>query len=234
MYNNNMTDIQQGITQCVDGYYASIDFNMEDLDDSDDLTKPNQEADMEVESEELKQSLLPLRTFMDVDAEMTGTSEIKTLSLAKHHYTGKDLQNVRPVKVRGSYRRYTAFQTEKLFELVIEEGKTAKDAALMIGINIRTAQHYIKKYHDDEEKCLPVGGSKKFSAGRTNKLAEEHSKFLVEYIDERPAAVLSKIRHHLCEAFPGLTISISALQTIGAKVQGNIEKAREVARSKKF
>jgi hypothetical protein len=70
------------------------------------------------------------------------------------------------VKVRGSYRRYTAYQTEKLFELVIEEGKTTKDAALMIGINIRTAQHYIKKYDDDEEKCLPVGCSKKFSAGR--------------------------------------------------------------------
>jgi transposase len=49
---------------------------------------------------------------------------------------------------------------------VIEDGKTTKDAALMIGINIRTAQHYIKKYHDDEEKCLPVGCSKKFSVGR--------------------------------------------------------------------
>jgi transposase len=115
------------------------------------------------------------------------------------------------VKAKCSYRRYTAYQTEKLFELVIEEGKTAKEAALMIGINIRTAQHYIKKYHDDEEKCLSVGDSKKFSAGGTNKLAEEHSKFLVEYIDEHPATVLSKIRHHLSRAFPGLTISISAL-----------------------
>jgi hypothetical protein len=36
MFNNNMTDVQQGIIQCVDGHYASIDFNMEDLDDSDD------------------------------------------------------------------------------------------------------------------------------------------------------------------------------------------------------
>ena len=33
----------------------------------------------------------------------------------------------------------------------------------------------------------------------------------MEYIDEYPAAVLSDIKHHLCEAFPGLTISISAL-----------------------
>ena len=37
---------------------------------------------------------------------------------------------------------------------MIEEGKSAKDAALITGINIRTAQHYIKKYKDDEEKML--------------------------------------------------------------------------------
>jgi hypothetical protein len=52
MCNNNMTDVQQGITQCVDGDYASIDFNMEDLGDSDDMTRSNQEAYMKVETEE--------------------------------------------------------------------------------------------------------------------------------------------------------------------------------------
>jgi Ser-tRNA(Ala) deacylase AlaX len=104
-HGHNMTDVQQGITQCVDGDYASIDFNMEDL--------AKQETDMEVENEELKQSLLPLRTFMDVDAEMTGTTAIKSLSLAKHHHTGKDIQKVRLVKIRGPYRRYTAYQIER-------------------------------------------------------------------------------------------------------------------------
>jgi predicted hydrolase (HD superfamily) len=116
-----------------------------------------------------------------------------------------------PWKSGGSYKRYTAYQTEKLLDQVIEERKTTKDAAFMTGIKIRTARHYIKYYHDDEQKWVPVGGSKKFSTDRTNKLTEEHSKFLVEYIDERPAAVLFKIRQHLCEAFPGLTISISVL-----------------------
>jgi hypothetical protein len=46
MYNNNMTDVQQDITQCMDGHYDSIDFNMHDLDDSNDQTKSNQEGDM--------------------------------------------------------------------------------------------------------------------------------------------------------------------------------------------
>ena len=44
---------------------------------------------------------------------------------------------------------------------MIEEGKSAaKDAALITGINIRTAQHYVKKYNDDEQKRLPIRCSK--------------------------------------------------------------------------
>ena len=57
---------------------------------------------------------------------------------------------------------------------------------------------------------MPIRCSKP-AARHKGKLTEEHSRFLVEYIDEHPAAVLSDIKHHLCEAFPGLTISISAL-----------------------
>ena len=47
--------------------------------------------------------------------------------------------------------------------------------------------------------------------GRQAKLTEPHSRFLVDYVDEQPTAVLSDIRRNLCEAFRGLSISISAL-----------------------
>ena len=53
MYSNNMTNVQQGITQCLDGRYASLTSIWKILNDSSDLTKSNQEAGMEVESEEL-------------------------------------------------------------------------------------------------------------------------------------------------------------------------------------
>jgi hypothetical protein len=56
---------------------------------------------------------------------------------------------------RGPYRRYTEDQVEKLYDLV-EEGKAAKEAGLITGINIRTAQHYIKRYTDYEERRLPT------------------------------------------------------------------------------
>jgi transposase len=62
---------------------------------------------------------------------------------------------------------------------VIEEGRSAKEAALITGIDSRTAQHYIKKYNDDEEKRLPIRCSKP-AAERQGRLTEGHSRFLVE------------------------------------------------------
>jgi hypothetical protein len=73
----------------------------------------------------------------------------------------------------------------------------------MTGINVRTAQHYIKKYNDDEERRLPVSVGK---PGNGRK-----SQFLMEYVDKYPAAILSDIWQNRCEAFPGLSISMSAL-----------------------
>lgn len=77
----------------------------------------------------------------------------------------------------------------------------------MTDINITTAQHYIRKYNDEEEKCLTVDGSKKFLAGRTGKLTDEYSNFLVE-----------ALYRHLVQR---------------CRVT-YIENAREVARHKKF
>lgn len=152
--------------------------------------------------------MVPLRTLMDIDAVVAPNQQV--LSTASAAIVSPSAQGVRARKKRGPYRRYTAHQIEQLFDYVIEQGKTAKDAALLTGINIRTAQHYIRKYNDDEERRLPVSG-KKPGAGRKAKLIESHSQFLIAYVDEHPEAVLSDIRRALCEAFPDLTISISAL-----------------------
>ena len=93
---------------------------------------------------------------------------------------------------------------------MIEQGKTAKEAALLTGINIRTAQYYIKTYNDDDERRLPISGRKP-GTGRKPKLTDDHSQFLICYADEHPTAILLDIRRALCAAFPEVSISISAL-----------------------
>jgi hypothetical protein len=40
---------------------------------------------------------------------------------------------------------------EKLLDLIIEEGKTVKQAALVTAIHIIITQHYVKKYNDDDK-----------------------------------------------------------------------------------
>lgn len=92
----------------------------------------------------------------------------------------------------------------KLFYLVIEKGKWDKDAALIIGINLRAAQYYIKKYNDDDEKRLLIRCSKP-AAGGKSRLTVEHAGFLVEYIDGHAAAVLFDIKHHLWKLLHFLT-----------------------------
>lgn len=52
---------------------------------------------------------------------------------------------------------------------------------------------------------------RKLGVGRKARLTEVHFQFLIEYIAKYPAAILSDIRQNLCDALPGLSISISAL-----------------------
>jgi hypothetical protein len=79
---------------------------------------------------------------------------------------------------------------------VIEQGKTAKDAAVLTGINVRAAKHYVTKCNDDEGRRLPIS-DRKPGAGSKAKLTDCHSRFLIGYVDEHPAAVLSNIRKAL-------------------------------------
>ena len=64
---------------------------------------------------------------------------------------GELLMIIIPLRRRQQVTSFK-YQWISLLELVIEEDKTAKDAAIPAGSNIRTGQHYIKKYNDDEQK----------------------------------------------------------------------------------
>ncbi|CEP19292.1 hypothetical protein [Parasitella parasitica] len=105
---------------------------------------------------------------------------------------------------------YIPKQVEKLFDLIIEEGFTTKAAALATGINVRTARNYVKTYNNDPERRLPGSYPKPHGRPRA-KLTEEHSKFLVDYVEKNTTAILDELKLKLCEKFEGLKISISAI-----------------------
>src|ERR1700731_4176229 len=187
---------------------TSTEVNMADVETM--MDKVSQPMDMEEENAIHRAVLEPLRTLMDIDTTVVLRQIASAEATSPRVVVESSAERVRTRKPRGPYRRYAAHQIERLFYYVIEQGKTAKDAALLTGINIRTAQHYIKNYNDDEERRLPVSGRKP-GAGLKAKLTDCHSQFLILYVDEHPTAVLSNIRTALYEAFPELSISISAL-----------------------
>ena len=105
---------------------SSSDIDMVDFENSDELTDPYEDADMEVENERMATYFLRVRTLTDIDnLAITGENIGKNLASIWHQPQVGVHQYVRPVKPRGPYRRYTTHQIEKLFDIVIAEGKTA-------------------------------------------------------------------------------------------------------------
>ncbi|CEG74353.1 hypothetical protein RMATCC62417_09588 [Rhizopus microsporus] len=172
---------------------------------SDDYMEDDKQEEMEIEHfnlseewiEKIRQigndSLSCVREYMDVDLpeeeneDFFGVSFLfaESMPLKKRH-------TVLNVKTRGSYRKYTPKQVEKLFDLIIEKGFTTKAAALATGINVRTAQNYVKTYNNDPERRLPGSYSKPHGRPCT-KLTEEHSKFLIDYVKKNTIAVLDEL-----------------------------------------
>ncbi|KAI9280495.1 hypothetical protein BY458DRAFT_487476 [Sporodiniella umbellata] len=111
------------------------------------------------------------------------------------------------------YRKYTIKQVEKLSDVIIEERFTTKAAALTTRTDVRTAQTCVKTYNNDPERQLPGFYSKPCGRPR-NKLTEEHSRFLVDYIEKNTTAISVELKLKLCEKFEGLKISISAVNDL--------------------
>ena len=180
---------------------ASVECDMPDVETFKEEVDSSQPMDVQEEDTANGTCLVQLRTLMDIDTAATlHVPPTKTVSLTV--LSGSSKEKVRKRRTRGPYRRYTTHQIEQLFDYVIEQRKTAKEAALLTGLNIRTAQHCIKKYNEDEERRLPVSG-RKLGAGRKPKLTEVHSQFLIGYVDEHPTAILTDIRRNLCGVHRG-------------------------------
>jgi transposase len=74
-------------------------------------------------------------------------------------------------------------------DLIIEENLSVKDAALATGINVHIVQNYVKTYNNDPQRLLP-GTYHKLRGRSCSKLTDNYSKFLLDYIEKNPTAVL--------------------------------------------
>lgn len=107
-------------------------------------------------------------------------------------------------------RRYTLYSDEdktRFFHLFFSKCLNASAAARQLGIHIRAAQRWVKRYYEDPESIF----EKKKKPGRRRILGEEHKQFLLNYIDENPSAVVAEVAEILTQNFVDLNVSRSTI-----------------------
>ncbi|ORE06573.1 hypothetical protein BCV72DRAFT_328348 [Rhizopus microsporus var. microsporus] len=123
-------------------------------------------------AEKIKQtgnSLSCVHEFMDADApEKINENSFGDVFIFAESMSLKKKNKTPVAKTRGSYRKFS-------------------------GINLYTAQNYVKTYNNDSQKRLP--GTYNKPCGRScSKLTKEHSKFFVDYVKKNTTAVLDELK----------------------------------------
>ncbi|KAI8095124.1 uncharacterized protein B0P05DRAFT_524806 [Gilbertella persicaria] len=107
------------------------------------------------------------------------------------------------------YKKYDDHQISEYINL-ITEGMSVKEAAKKLNITINTAYRYRKMWNTGG--VTPVRNKRGPAEGAMSKLKEEHTKFIINYIDnEKKDGALIHIRDALRREFPDLEVSSSAL-----------------------
>lgn len=125
-----------------------------------------------------------------------------------------DLQNGEPEssvakKAKLEYKKYSDEQIMGFINLIIE-GMSVKAAANKSGITPNSAYRYRKMWN--EGGVTPVRNKRGPAEGTMSKLKDEHTKFIIKFVDNEPNTVaLSQIKDALTREFPDLQVSTSAL-----------------------
>ncbi|CEG79001.1 hypothetical protein RMATCC62417_13524 [Rhizopus microsporus] len=107
-------------------------------------------------------------------------------------------------------RRYTFHSDDektRFFHLFFSKSLSTLAAAIQLGVHIRAAQRWVKRYYEDPESIF----EKKKKSEQHPILGEEHKQFLLNYIDENPSAVLTEVVESLMQSFIDLNVSRSTV-----------------------
>ena len=175
------------------------------------------------------QSLMSLMDYMPTNSVVEEVKKKNSKSSKGKSSKGKvnssDIPEAKRL-IRGEYRIYTEKQVNELLHLVLVEGHTAADAAKQAGIKVRTGQNYVRtakslidqdlkaalEENDSDKEDIVVDEPVKERKYGKQKLFKVHSEFFIAYFEKIPDATLKMAREAVMEAFPGLEITVSAIQ----------------------
>ncbi|OAD73062.1 hypothetical protein PHYBLDRAFT_146375 [Phycomyces blakesleeanus NRRL 1555(-)] len=102
--------------------------------------------------------------------------------------------------------KYNQNQVNKLFSLVFSENQTAAAAARETGINVRTAQNYVRLAREKIQANFDAATVETDESNRLETMEVE------EFFENKPDAILEQARIAVMEEFSGLQITKSAIQ----------------------
>ncbi|OAD76003.1 hypothetical protein PHYBLDRAFT_142989 [Phycomyces blakesleeanus NRRL 1555(-)] len=102
--------------------------------------------------------------------------------------------------------KYNQNQVNKLFSLVFSENQTAAAAARETGINVRTAQNYVRLAREKIQADFDAATVETDESNGLETMAIE------EFFENKPDATLEQARIAVMEEFSGLQITKSAIQ----------------------
>ena len=160
--------------------------------------------EMDFESTAIEYGNIEMIVNFDDMKEAENERMIETVNCISEEIQVLSIHNVK------RYKKYGQDQIERFIRLKQEEGLSIPKAAAQCGIPRSTAYELINEFNSSDGTVLP-GNNPRKPQNKAKKLYPTHSEFLIQLFDQNPSIVLEQARIQLCEAFPGLEISIPGL-----------------------
>ncbi|KAI8638904.1 hypothetical protein BD408DRAFT_435633 [Parasitella parasitica] len=111
-----------------------------------------------------------------------------------------DERSCEDVYMEQCYTVYPDEDKTRFFHLFFSKCLNASTVARQLGIHVRAAQRWVKRYYEDPESIFA-----KKKSGRRRILGEEHKQFGLNYSDENPSsAVVTEVAESLTQNFADL------------------------------
>jgi transposase len=149
-----------------------------------------------------------VETILDFDG--TKLNQEVQMEESAEDLTEEEMERV-SVKKSQKYKKYGQDQIERFIRIKQEQGLSVPKAAALCGIPRSTAYELLNEFNSSDGTVLPRNKKPKKTSNKPKKLFPEHSAFLIDLFEKNPSIVLGEAKAKLCEAFPGLEISISGL-----------------------
>ncbi|OAD75980.1 hypothetical protein PHYBLDRAFT_165954 [Phycomyces blakesleeanus NRRL 1555(-)] len=153
-------------------------------------------------------NLLSLKSFLPTEVNKATTKTIVAQKPKTNLPEKVDPDSVPTAESigRGSYRKYNQNQVNKLFSLVFSENQTAAATARETGINVRTAQNYVRLAREKIQADFDAATVETDESNGLETMEVE------EFFENKPYATLEQARIAVLEEFSGLQITKSAIQ----------------------